>query len=80
MYIVLTISSTTYSFQKHDESGTNIGSADVFLLANYYLDWSSNPDNYQVWQQGDGITVANSKFPPVATYPKRLVLITNPVT
>lgn len=76
MYIDLTISDTSYSFQKRDEAGVAIGSADSFLKANYRLDFSTDPRFYYIWPQGPD-TPINEKptFPPKASYPVEKILI-----
>jgi hypothetical protein len=71
MYIVLSISSTQYSFQKKDEAGVNIGTSQDYLQTDYKLD-RTLPFHIAIQEAAAPL----GAFPPVIAYPiDRVVII-----
>lgn len=66
----------TYSIQRKDESGTDIGAPDVYSLDDYTID-RSFPSHFS-FQRTD--TDSLGAFPAFAMYPLERILLTTTVT
>lgn len=71
MYIVLTIDSTNFTFQKKDEAGADIGAAEVYAKADYRI--TEVGTAIQIEDHGGPI----KPFPPKASYPRQRTILIN---
>lgn len=71
MYVELTISSTTWSFQLKQEDGTNIGTASAFNNTDHQLDRDETMKAYVIYPGNRN----DRAFPPIASYPAERVII-----
>ena len=71
MFIILTITTDNWSFQKYKEDCTPWGDPDVYNNSDYRLDRNENADSYMIYdaKRTDGA------FPPFAAYPRNITIL-----